>query len=108
MRRLFVLLALTPLFAEDPEPVKRLEEAAAVFSEIPHVSPEDDLVTSKLKGLFINSPSLPRSRRSAASMRPPQCAGTICSAARRSATTVTWNRFGQTPVGICIAFGSPY
>ena len=34
MRRLFVFLALTPLFAEDPEPVKRLEEAAAGFSEI--------------------------------------------------------------------------
>ena len=34
MGRLFVFLALTPLFATDPEPVKRLEEAAAVFSEI--------------------------------------------------------------------------
>jgi len=34
MLRLFVVLALTPLFAKDPEPVKRLEEAAAVFSEI--------------------------------------------------------------------------
>ena len=34
MRRLFVFLALTPLFAQDPEPVKRLDEAAAVFSEI--------------------------------------------------------------------------
>ena len=34
MRRLIVFLALTPLFANDPEPVKRLEEAAAVFSEI--------------------------------------------------------------------------
>jgi lipid-binding SYLF domain-containing protein len=34
MRSLFVFLALTPLLANDSEPVKRLEEAAAVFSEI--------------------------------------------------------------------------
>ena len=34
MRSLFVFLALTPLLAKDSEPVKRLEEAAAVFSEI--------------------------------------------------------------------------
>jgi lipid-binding SYLF domain-containing protein len=34
MRRVFIFLALTPLFAKNPEPVKRLEEAAAVFSEI--------------------------------------------------------------------------
>jgi lipid-binding SYLF domain-containing protein len=34
MLRLFVVLALTPLFAKDPEPVKRLEEAAALFPEI--------------------------------------------------------------------------
>jgi SH3 domain-containing YSC84-like protein 1 len=34
MRTLFVFLALTPLLGKDSEPVKRLEEAAAVFSEI--------------------------------------------------------------------------
>jgi lipid-binding SYLF domain-containing protein len=34
MRSLFVFLALTPLLGKDSEPVKRLEEAAAVFSEI--------------------------------------------------------------------------
>jgi lipid-binding SYLF domain-containing protein len=35
MRHLFfVVFALTPLLAQAPEPVKRLEEAAAVFSEI--------------------------------------------------------------------------
>jgi lipid-binding SYLF domain-containing protein len=34
MRSLFVFLALAPLLAKDSEPVKRLEEAAAVFSEI--------------------------------------------------------------------------
>lgn len=34
MRSLCVFLALTPLLAKDSEPVKRLEEAAAVFSEI--------------------------------------------------------------------------
>lgn len=34
MRSLYVFLALTPLLGKDPEPVKRLEEAAAVFSEI--------------------------------------------------------------------------
>ena len=34
MRCLLVFLALTPLFAKDPEPVKRLDEAAAVFAEI--------------------------------------------------------------------------
>jgi len=34
MRSLYVFLALTPLLANESEPVKRLEEAAAVFSEI--------------------------------------------------------------------------
>src|SRR6267142_5379398 len=34
MLRLFVVIALTPLFAKDPEPVKRLEEAAALFPEV--------------------------------------------------------------------------
>jgi SH3 domain-containing YSC84-like protein 1 len=34
MQSLFVFLALTPLLGKDSEPVKRLEEAAAVFSEI--------------------------------------------------------------------------
>ncbi len=34
MRSFFVLLALTPLLAKEPEPVKRLEESATVFSEI--------------------------------------------------------------------------
>jgi lipid-binding SYLF domain-containing protein len=34
MRSLLVFLTLAPLFAKDPEPVKRLEEASAVFSEI--------------------------------------------------------------------------
>jgi lipid-binding SYLF domain-containing protein len=34
MRRFFVFLALTSLFAQDAEPIKRLGEAAAVFSEI--------------------------------------------------------------------------
>src|SRR6266849_2956564 len=34
MRSFFVLLAVTPLLAKEPEPVKRLEESATVFSEI--------------------------------------------------------------------------
>src|SRR6516225_1516522 len=34
MRYLYVFLAVAPLLAKNPEPVKRLEEAAAVFSEI--------------------------------------------------------------------------
>jgi hypothetical protein len=34
MRSVFVLLALTPLLAKEPEPVKRLQESATVFSEI--------------------------------------------------------------------------
>ena len=34
MRGLYVFFALAPLWAKDSEPVKRLEEAAAVFSEI--------------------------------------------------------------------------
>ena len=35
MRHLFfVVFGLTPLLAQNPEPVKRLEEAASVFSEI--------------------------------------------------------------------------
>src|SRR5947199_2760685 len=34
MRSLYVFLALTPLLAKESEPVKRLDEAAAVFSEI--------------------------------------------------------------------------
>src|SRR4026207_517282 len=34
MRSLFVILALTPLLAKEPEPVKRLEESATGFSEI--------------------------------------------------------------------------
>ena len=34
MRSLFVFLALTPLLAQEPEPVKRLDEAAAVFAEV--------------------------------------------------------------------------
>src|SRR5262249_19622578 len=33
MRSLYVFLALTPLLAKDPEPVRRGEEEAAVFSE---------------------------------------------------------------------------
>jgi lipid-binding SYLF domain-containing protein len=34
MRSLYVFILLTPLLANDSEPVKRLDEAAAVFSEI--------------------------------------------------------------------------
>src|SRR6516165_11688316 len=34
MRYLYMFLAVAPLLAKNPEPVKRLEEAAAVFSEI--------------------------------------------------------------------------
>src|SRR2546430_17557189 len=34
MRSLYVFLALTPLLAKESEPVKRLDEAAAVLSEI--------------------------------------------------------------------------
>jgi lipid-binding SYLF domain-containing protein len=34
MRPLVVFLTLIPLLANDPEPVKRLDEAATVFSEI--------------------------------------------------------------------------
>jgi hypothetical protein len=60
------------------------------FADLPHIDPDDDLITSKLPALhFINLGFPRRKRRMAALTRPQQTEATSCLKARQDAITVT-------------------
>jgi hypothetical protein len=76
--------------------------AAHGFGDLPHINPDDDLITSKLAALQLYQLAIPAPTQRCHSIRRLRHVATSFSVARPDATTVTPNRFGPNQVGICI------
>ena len=77
--------------------------AAHGFADLPHINPDDDLITSKLAPLQLYQLSIPAPNPTVPFDKAAAARGDELFSGRLDATTVTRNRSGPSQAGICIS-----
>ena len=77
--------------------------AAHGFGDLPHINPDDDLITSKLAALQLYQLSIPAPNSTVAFDQAAAARGDELFSGKQDATTVTRSHCGPNPGGICIS-----